>query len=227
MLDMLNKEISMAVETSRLLGRSILLQESHHRIKNNLQTIINLLYMQDIAAKHSSNGSKSIDVNTIVNRIKSIASVHDLITQGANNAYLTIKSIIKCVIEIYSSQAIMFFLNIDDIKLDYTHATSIALLINELISNCTKHAFTKEQKKEITITCEKHEGTIDLSVTDNGKGLPGNFDIDKTMSVGMSIIRSIVAQLRGEISFANKKGAIVKISMSSEALSCIKFLGKL
>ena len=216
-----SKEISLAIETSHLLGRSTLLQESHHRIKNNLQTIINLLYMQEIAAL-KKDGEITEYVDALVTRIKSIAIVHDLISREKTGSYITMKDIIGKILKIYDHQNIRFKVSVENISLPYNISTSIALLINEIISNCTKHAFTgRKSGKAITVQCKKAGPYIHLRIADNGKGLPPDFDYTQAESVGMSIIRSTLCELRGTIHFSEKNGTEVSIAVPEERFSVV------
>ena len=220
-LSSLNKEISIAIETSRLLGRSTLLQESHHRIKNNLQTIINLLYMQEAVLKNSTEVDFSKVIDAIVTRIKSIALVHDLITNQNSSGTVMFGDVIKKILKIYDFENIKFHVDAEGISLPYANATSLALLLNELISNCTKHAFENVQKKEINISCNTAGDSICLTVSDNGRGLPEGFSIDTAKSVGMSIIKSMVSEFKGSIEFKSAKGTSVKIIIPKESFSII------
>lgn len=217
----LAKEISLAIETSHLLGRSTLLQESHHRIKNNLQTIINLLYMQESAAL-KRDGEISEYVDSLVTRIKSIAIVHDLISREKASSYIMMKDMIEKILKTYEHQKIQFSVFADNINLPYSIATSIALLVNEIVSNCTKHAFTERRAdKRITVRCEKREQYIYLQIADNGKGLPEDFDYGRTESVGMSIIRATLCELRGTIQFKRNHGTEVQITIPEERFSVV------
>ncbi|MBQ0058619.1 MAG: hypothetical protein KBS83_01475 [Lachnospiraceae bacterium] len=213
----LAKEISLSIETSRLLGRSMLLQESHHRIKNNLQTIINLLYMQEATAfNEGSDISRYIDA--VVNRIKSMAVVHDLIAKEKTQSYITIKSIVEKIVQIYINQGIRFDVKADYVALPYNLATSIALLINELVTNSIKHAFSESSDRCITIHCLKRDNQIHLVVHDNGCGLPEGYDIMKSSSVGLSIIQSAVSELKGTLRFSRDHGTKAEISIPTASL---------
>lgn len=220
-----SKEISLAIETTHLLGRSTLLQESHHRIKNNLQTIINLLYMQEIASL-KKDGEITEYVDALVTRIKSIAIVHDLISKEKTSSYITMKDIIEKIMKTYDHQKIRFEVSVENINLPYNISTSIALLINEIISNCTKHAFTdKKTDKTITVQCKQEDRHIHLKIADNGKGLPENFDYTQAESVGMSIIRSTLCELRGTIRFSGKNGTEISIAVPEERFSIVGGIG--
>lgn len=217
----LSREISLAIETSRLLGRSTLLQESHHRIKNNLQTIINLLYMQEAVAKKNGEADISQYVDAVVNRIKSISIVHDLITQEKTNSYIRLCDVVMKILKIYDHQNVEFIITVDDINLSYNIATSISLLINEIISNCIKHAFRKDQKKMIRVCCKDTDDNVFITIADNGRGFPDNLDFDDTENIGMTIIRSTVRELLGEIKFITDHGAKIQMSIPKEKFSII------
>ncbi len=219
----LAKEITLAIETSRLLGRSTLLQESHHRIKNNLQSIINLLYIQEETAKQRGDYGVSAYVNAVVDRIKSIAIVHDLIAKEKTNSFILLKDVIRHITNIYRQTEIQFTVSSCNINLPYGIATNVALLINEIISNSVKHAFQNQADKRIDIECRREGDDIYICIQDNGCGLPPDFDIRCAKSIGMSIVRSTLGELRGSIRFDCTKGTLVEMRLPEEKFNVLTF----
>ena len=145
------KEITIAVETSRLLGNSVLLQESHHRIKNNLQMVVNLLYLQKAEGITLTQKHINAILETAINRIKCIAYVHSLLCRdwyGKN--IVNLRQIIGEIVRLYEASGVTIHVTLEDITLPYNTAVNMALVINELVSNCIKHAFPKgEASNEI------------------------------------------------------------------------------
>lgn len=209
-----SKEVAVAIETSQLIGRSTLLQESHHRIKNNLQMIINLVYMQKISARKNKDTNLDDAFDSIIRRISSIANIHNLLTSGRYTTSInSLSKNIREIIKFYDISGLQFKIDVDDMSIPYNKATSIALLVNELISNCTKHAFIRTKGNVIRISCHINGEYIQLEVADNGIGISRDFDITKTTSIGMSIIRSVVKGMNGKISFEVQNGTKVKIEI--------------
>jgi two-component sensor histidine kinase/energy-coupling factor transporter ATP-binding protein EcfA2 len=207
-LSALARHAAIAIEDTRLLGRSALLQESHHRIKNNLQAIVGLITAQKMFVKNNPDQSVDELLDSIISRVKSIASVHNLLSKDKlGRSIINVKKIIESVISITNNnRRITIQYELDDIFIPYNKATSIALIVNELVINCLKHAFSEDDSGIIVITCKKIDDTIILSVQDNGKGFPENFDLTKSASLGLSIIQGIVqSEFNGKLSYVSEK----------------------
>ena len=154
-------ELAFAIESFRLKGKSVLIQESHHRIKNNLQMIISLMELQKYRLLRTGTDVSSVQVSeeweTVVKQVKSIASIHDMLSkEEETDSIMGVDVIIRAIKEFYSNDA--------DIQTDivrciipHTRATSLALLVNELISNGVKHAERKEGRLTICMSLRREE----------------------------------------------------------------------
>lgn len=221
-LSTLAQHAALAIEDTRLMGRSALLQESHHRIKNNLQSIVGLISAQKMFLK--SNPKQPMDelLDSIISRINSIASVHDLLSkEKLGRSIINVKQIIESIITLINNNPnITIQFELDDIFIPYSKATSIALIINELVMNCFKHAFLDDEKGVIVITCKRIDNTIILSVSDNGRGFPVNFDLSKSATLGLSIIQGIIkSDFGGRITYKSEEtNTLVEIKLPSERI---------
>lgn len=193
-LSALAREAAIAIEDTRLMGRSSLLQESHHRIKNNLQSIVSLITLQKDYVHENSDKSLQDVFNTIILRVKSIAAVHDLLSkEGFGRSIINVKDIVDIVVNFHKSDTkIEMRLDLDDIFVAYDKASAIALIINELLSNCMEHAFAPGDQGLVQLSCKQREGNLELKVIDNGRGLPPDFVLDGCNRLGLTIVRSIV-----------------------------------
>jgi two-component sensor histidine kinase/ABC-type uncharacterized transport system ATPase subunit len=213
---------AIAIEDTRLLGRSALLQESHHRIKNNLQSIVGLISLQKMFVDKTPDLSIDDLLDSMINRIKSIASVHNLLSKDKlGRSIINVKQIIEAIINLINDDPnIEIQLELDDIFIPYNKATSIALILNELVMNCFKHAFIGMESGMITIQCNRFDDYIFLSVRDNGRGLPEDFDITKADSLGLTILQGIVASdFQGEMNFrGEKENTVVTIKLPTERI---------
>lgn len=215
------REVSIFIETSILIGRSSLVQESHHRIKNSLQTIVSLVTLEKEKFTKEGKTQEAIVLSTIILRIKAIAKVHDLLsTQSSNSNLMDLSSILSTIADSYRSIATINF-NLTSTIIPYNKALSIALMINELLNNSVKHSGISPEKLEISISCYQDDNTIYLSVADNGIGFPPNFETTKHNSIGYDIITSIVQSLSGNISFSYEHGAKSEISFPQSAMYII------
>ena len=219
------KHATIAIEDTKLLGRSALLRESHHRIKNNLQSIINLISIQKQANDEGQNEALNNTLDDIISRIKSIAIVHDLLSKDKKGrSVINIKEIIEVISDFSKLMSIRIITNLylEDILIPYSKATSIALIVNELITNCIKHAFKDGNFNIISISCRKENELIILEVEDNGKGFDSDFDIATINSLGLSIVTSIINhEFKGRVNFIKKEegtGTKVQILLPKERI---------
>ncbi len=215
------REISISIETSVLIGRSSLVQESHHRIKNSLQTIVSLVTLEKEKLIQQDLSEVVPVLTTIVSRIKAIAIVHDLLShQASSNNLIDLASILNSISESYRNIATLHF-SLSNAIIPYNKALSIALVVNELLSNSVKHSMTGSEKLIITIACYQVDDTIHLSVTDNGIGFPADFETAEHSGIGYDIIRNIVQSLSGQIHYSYDHGAKTEIAFPQSAVYII------
>jgi len=205
------RQAAIAIEDTRLMGRSALLQESHHRIKNNLQSIISLISIQKNFLTEDLDYESVVNIlDDIMSRIKSIAAVHDLLSKDRmGRSIINIKEIINKVLDFAAypslNSKIEIKKDLEDIFIPYNKATTIVLIINELVANCYEHAFSDQVSGKIKISCKKKNENIVLIIEDNGKGLPDDFDIQRSSTLGLSIVYSIINnEFNGELNFDSK-----------------------
>ena len=220
-LSTFSKEIIMTIEMSQLMGNSVLLQETHHRIKNNLQIIISILYMYCDRMKDKAYSEEEM-LNVTIMRIKSIAVIHNLLAHDKfNGGIIRLKKIIEEVSKFYESEKVSIILDTVDIGLPYNKATSISIVVNELVSNCIKHAFIDwPVDPKISIQCATDAQEIHICISDNGRGLEGVLNLDGLNSVGLSVVKEIVSSLDGKLNFENKPegGLLVRVSVPIEGI---------
>ncbi len=150
-------------------------------------------------------------------RVKSMAMVHEKLYRAGDLSHIKFKEYTeKLVSDIFSTYNrrtgdIKFILNMDEIELNMETAIPLGLIINELVTNSLKFAFP-ENEGSITIELENNNGQFVLTVADDGIGLPPDFDLNKTHSLGLRLVNSLVIQLDGEISMDSSQGAEYKIT---------------
>ena len=216
-LESFSREMAITIETSRLVGKSVLLQESHHRIKNNLQIITNLLFMQKVKFSGMNSEVQSA-FEQIINQVKSIALIHDMLSKAkSGNSEINLRVIIQRIVQFYQNERLVFAVDVSDISIPYNKATTIALVINELITNCVKHAFANCENGRILIKCVSENGNLSIIVHDNGIG----FSEGKAAlgaGLGTNIVDTTVLKLGGEIVRSNNNGACVRITFSQDSI---------
>jgi two-component sensor histidine kinase/ligand-binding sensor domain-containing protein len=197
--------------------RDTLLKEIHHRIKNNLQIVSSLLSLQ-------SNTIKDAEVLEILresqNRIRSMALIHEKLYQSKRYSSLDISSYIKglvnYLIRAYTANTALIKVETDIPELFLNVDISIAcgLIINELVSNALKYAFTDNSAGRILISIKAETNNLlCLTVADNGKGFGGNPDFENSATLGLRLVNMLVRQHQGTMNVNNGDGAVFIIKL--------------
>lgn len=202
---------------NRLLKRQndekeFLLKEIHHRVKNNLEIVSSLLFLQSAQLKDDA----AIDVmKESQNRVQSMSMIHQRLYQGENLASIEMKDYFinlgNHVLDSFGVQKrIDLKCAMENLNLDVDTAVPLGLIVNELLTNAMKYAFPSNRKGEIKIKLVKPDAeTLKLEVTDNGIGLKQN--VLKGTGFGTQLISLLVQQLNGELSHSLGKGTKIAI----------------
>ena len=199
---------------TKTINQASLIQEIHHRVKNNLQFINSLLNMQI-----ASNASKSemLALKESARRIKSMALAHEMLYNDASNQDQTINiknyltEVINTIDDMVNTnhQKIEFSSDVESIFFKTTDAIALGMISSELISNAIKYAFVEERKPHFSLTLKKTEsGEYQLIIRDNGKGLVEKND---TNTLGMRLIDIFSRQLKGVYKFRNDNGLVFEL----------------
>jgi|GEM_PF-1005240 len=198
--------------------KEIMIKEIHHRVKNNLQIISSLLTLQSEFIKDTSAKEYFTDSQ---NRVKSMAIIHEKLYQTRDFANINIKDYVdNLTLSLFrayniSSAQIDVEIVISDISLDVDTAIPCGLIINELVSNSLKYAFSNQRKGKMIIKLiPVDEDKLQLMVCDNGVGLPKELDLTKMQSLGLSLVNILSKQLNGEVQISNAQGAKFIITFS-------------
>ncbi|HYW36151.1 MAG TPA: PAS domain S-box protein [Balneolaceae bacterium] len=196
-----------------LREKKVLLGEIHHRVKNNLAIISSLLYLQ---AEKIDEPTVSKALMESQNRINSMALIHELLYDEQKFTDLNPQEYIEKLVRYISANLEVGSTNItteietSDFDLEMKKAIPCALIINELTTNAYKYAFEGREEGTVKIIFNRNEnGRYHLEVSDNGCGLPHNFDLDDESDngLGMSLIQTLTRQLEGVLRTENNRGA--------------------
>ncbi len=199
-----------------LKEKEVLLQEIHHRVKNNLQIITSMLRLQ---SDKTENKKVQEVFKGSQNRIKSMALIHEKLYQSLDFARVSfadyIKSLSNYLFSTYrvNTNVVRLRTEVKDAFLDINRAIPCGLIINELVSNSLKYAFIDGSKGEIFIKFHSNKaGKFTLVVSDNGVGFPRDLDIHKTQTLGLRLVTILTEQIRGSIKLDRKGGTTFKIT---------------
>lgn len=188
----------------------VLLKEIHHRVKNNLQVVSSLLYLQ---AEQITDPHVRAILQDSQNRVKSMALIHEKLYQAKDQVRVDvaeyIRNLTSYLFRSYTEQAggVRLVVRADDIHLGIDTAMPCGLIINELFSNALKHAFPAGRSGEINVELRRDDdGAYTLSVRDNGVGLPHEIDLYKTTSLGLQLVHTLVHQIDGRLELHRNGG---------------------
>ncbi len=203
-LETLAKQAAVSIEHAKLQVRSTLMQEMHHRVKNNLQQVASLLRIQ-----MRQPGGKTIEevLEDSMGRILAIAAVHELLSREDLD-HVGVRAVAEALVQVQQQSLILpgktirFQVQGDDVWLAVSQATQVALVLNELIANAVQHGFKEAVDGEIHVNIEEHEGEIGLWVSNLGDPLPEGFGVN----LGLTIVENLAKALGGRFVLEDRLG---------------------
>ncbi len=190
-----------------LLIKSVVIKEIHHRVKNNLQTIASLLRLQERRAKQDE--TKAV-LRDCIGRVNSIAIVHEYLSQQ-DTGLIDVEKVAKGIYMAIMSSMVSPDLTLDahfeaaSLQLSSDKATSLALILNELLQNALEHAFVGRTHGRLDVSFTKESEGYHLTILDDGVGLSDDFKIDGRKSLGLKIIKTMAeADLQGVFTLENR-----------------------
>ena len=214
------KQAEIALKES-LREKEVLLREVHHRVKNNLQAVSNLLYLQ---ASHTPDARVRSALQDSQDRIKSIALIHEKLYQTQDLAVIDfaeyVRSLAGSLIHSYRIDAgsIDLSVQVEELPMNLDTAIPLGVIINELVSNAFKHAFSYQRDRPAGQTRDQIRVELSaltsqewqLTVSDNGIGFPEQ--MDPAGSLGLQLVQMLAGHMQGEVTFSRQAGSTVKVS---------------
>ncbi|WP_161889966.1 ligand-binding sensor domain-containing protein [Pontibacter russatus] len=200
---------------TRLLERKnrekeMLLQEIHHRVKNNLQIVISMLNLQ---ARHVQDPQAADVMQALRSRVRSMSILHERLYQLAEQDSINLEEYFEEICEsLYaaygvSNRRIALEIDMPQLKVNIDPAITLGLIVNELVSNALKYGFPDGKPGVLRIELRKHdEVQYTLTVSDNGRGMPPDFDPGNSRSFGLKLVKSLSRKLQGDIKFITDNG---------------------
>jgi two-component sensor histidine kinase len=196
--------------------KTAMIQEIHHRVKNNLQTIAALLRLQ---ARRTEHNEVAEQLRESIGRIISIAVVHEFLSHEETSSINIHEVANRILAEVRTGvldRTRPIALNLEGIRtftLPAQQATSCALIINELVQNAVEHAFVGLTGGSITVRLAEQGDSLYIEIHDDGRGLPSDFDPAHHGGLGLQIVRSLVSEdLKGEFELTNGPGVHAVVS---------------
>jgi two-component sensor histidine kinase len=202
--------------------KDVLFREVHHRVKNNLQIISSLLSLQ---SRYISDPQTLQTFNDTRNRIRAMTLIHGVLDQAADFARVDFARYLQQLITHLghsygmTTQAMAMHTHARDIWLNTEVAGACGLIVHELVSNALKHGFPDGREGEIHVSMEHKDRQYILTVTDNGIGLPAEFNFHTPTSLGFKLVLALANQLSGQLACESQGGTRVSITFADDSVS--------
>ncbi|MXY92963.1 MAG: hypothetical protein F4Y42_05875 [Caldilineaceae bacterium SB0664_bin_27] len=201
--------------------KSAMIQEVHHRVKNNLQTIAAILRIQ--SRRYQGEEAKQ-QLTDAVNRILSMSVIHEYLSQDEHRP-INIRDVCQRIlgqaqqVAVNPGQEVEIAMEGPNIRLPASQATASALVVNELLMNAMEHGLRDRHKGEIRIGLEDLGDEVRITLLDNGLGLPSDFDPDESRSLGLQIVYTLVTDdLKGKLQFEQVTGDVSGAAEGTRAI---------
>jgi two-component sensor histidine kinase len=209
-----NKKIDEQIKKD-LKEKNVMLQEIHHRVKNNMQIISSILHLQ---SQRITDKKSMMSLQVCRDRIKTMALIHENLYESQNLAEVDMASYTKkMTTHLFSvnstlSNRINLKVDIENIFLDINRAIPVGLIINELVTNAFTHGFPENKKGSVFVQIKLlGKDTYNLIVFDNGVGLPERYEWTNPKTLGLQLVSSLVNQINGTLNINRLKGTRVQI----------------
>jgi two-component sensor histidine kinase len=190
----LANQAALAIENAKLMVRSAIIQEMHHRVKNSLQTVASLLRIQ---MHRTGEGTPEEMLRESINRIISIAAVHDLLSKEDLDQ-VSLREVAETIMTLTGKSLLrpgqdvrMLVVSDSEVSLPSHRATTMALILNELIQNAVEHGFRDRDCGCLEVRIREAPPNIVVEVENDGDPVPTDFDPRKTRSLGLQIVESL------------------------------------
>ncbi|HPA63030.1 MAG TPA: PocR ligand-binding domain-containing protein [Spirochaetota bacterium] len=192
----------------QLEEKEMILREVHHRIKNNISNISNLLKLQAASTECSETKEK---LHEAIGGVDSMKFIYEKLLLSDNYRDISIKEyledLVKAIVENFPEKStIAISQNIEDFQMNAKTVFLLGTIVNELITNSLKYAFSGTDYGLLSITLSKQNNEIELIVSDNGSGFSANFNPDKSSGFGLTLINMLTKQLQGSFKIENNNG---------------------
>jgi len=209
LLTALSNQAAISIQNAKLVVQAAVLQEMHHRVKNSLQTIASLLRLQLRVGKFDSPREA---LNQSINRIQSIAAVHEMLS-SENLDNVNLRKLAENILSatarglLPDARQVTTAVTGEDFLLPSGQATYVALILNELIQNAVEHGLKGNIGTELIVNISRDEDSVEIAVTNDGDPLPADFDLKGNRNLGLKIVESLVRDnLMGEFTISTDSG---------------------
>lgn len=206
----LRRKLAEARIEGLLEEKETLLKEVHHRIKNNMNTMISLLSLQSRACKDGDDAVQALQ--DAMGRLQSMSTLYDKLYRGEDLQSLSLADYLPTLVrEIVATfpggEAVELAFKVEDIRLGTRQLPLVGIIVNELVTNAMKYAFPGGKGGTLTVSAYGRKSRLVLMVEDDGVGLPAGFDAGNSGGFGLGLIQILAKQLDASLSIESRRGA--------------------
>jgi PAS domain S-box-containing protein len=199
---------ALAAKDAALADNIALLREVHHRVKNNLQMLCDMLYLQ---MERVADTDEAGVLQDTYGRIYAIARLHEQLYQSMQGGQVRLceylRRLTSGLTHLYGDVSVTITAPEDGIDLDLDRAIHVGLMVNELVTNALKHAYPRGTRGDVTVTVQRVDDAIELCVRDTGLGLPAGLDLSGAKTLGLRIVQILAHRLDAKVTVGNQQGA--------------------
>lgn len=197
-----------------LAEKELILFEVHHRIKNNMSMIVNLLTLQ---IESQASGDATATLRNAIGRLKTMGILYDKLYRSDDVNAVSIADYLPVLIDeivgVFPDRyKVKIDTDIENVKLDVQRISCVGMIINELISNTMKHAFAERGSGNITVTASRAGDVVTLRYEDDGSGIPLGVNLINPQTFGLKLINGLAAQIGGSLAIDRERGTRVTLT---------------
>ncbi len=209
-----------ATQAQALAERELRIKEAHHRVRNNISSIRAIMSLQLSTARHPETVSALQDA---IGRIEGMGSLYDMLTGEEHGGNIDIvpyvDSLLETITPLFSNAPdIIIEKQVDDFSLDSKRMFALGIIINELLTNVMKYAFSGKDRGLVRLNITVYDETVILTLRDDGNGLPGDFELERSSGLGLSLIKMLLEQFGGTLAMRSDHGTTSTVLIQAPGL---------
>jgi len=209
---------ALAEKEAALADNQALLREVHHRVKNNLQMLCDMIFLQMEAMPDREQHQ---DLEDAYSRIYAIARLHEQLYQSMGSGRVRLEAYLRRLARgfenLFANASITVEAAADGVSLDIDRAIHVGLIVNELVMNALKHAFPKGHRGEVTVALKARDDRVQLEVRDNGRGVPPDFELEQAKTLGLRTVRLLARRLEADVALHADGGTSFTLTFPVQA----------
>jgi two-component sensor histidine kinase len=215
-------------EHARNMAESELrIKEAHHRVRNNIASIRAMMSLQLGEARHPETVSALQDA---IGRIEGMSSLYEMLTGESRGGDIEVgpyvDSLIATIMPLFSNAStITIEKQVDDFWLDPKRMFALGIIINELLTNVMKYAFSGKDQGLVRLNITAYDETVILTLRDDGNGLPGDFELERSSGLGLSLIKMLLEQFNGTLAMRSDRGTTSTVLIHAPGLATTRSTG--